>query len=757
MRALGALLYLALYAAAVPLAQCWFRRHRRVLAPRDGQALRGTRLRRVVRSVPYREPDNSQLQRPGTPKLSAERSEPCVEPGSGALLVPEAPTLHPGPSVSATNRGGSTGVDQPSSEDGTAVPARVLESADHCSEATKTGLDPIKRGGKPRGTPQSAPAPSGRSHVRHQRPEVICYKRERVWTLGLEVVDRQQLAHEPSVYQNKKALKHDEYREATWLLKEPGGFVEISRSDHADPLDQVNLGEAAWSLFKLSANEEGRRVTSASKGEYLLLAPEDWTRDEPLAGSPHIAPEPTSIPGYVAHFFLVEKGCDPRIALRASSGGVVCPEMREPLFELIGTRLFDAADHIGPLFGGAQPLVRILGGRGWSCVGKIIVGAEGAGRGRWKEAVELPSNDRDQDVELPHEITAHGAGWYFIRFYDPNDRLIDSLDFRVACMFDAVDLIQPAPLPMPRGHEPVRVTFRHRSGAVIEPVCTAARQVQITRGDIESLLELPARADCDRTCWQIGAEGRACVNLTLLVERVWWAVSREDSEPSEWNDREIDAVLSDFAAISDRTLWIRLPRPRWTDAVGVGFAGQTLRSYEVRVSEAVVRIPLREFGDSQELQTLGQDIPLHVWIRRAGPALPRSIRAILIKMPLPPRVPSIAIPTPPRLSNPFCIEQFIQQGVIQRGRLKDLVNELTALSRTATGLKRTVMQKLLLKLRMRESTCDNVWRAFVAIDLYQTSRKPVWWDQLVFPEAVKPDFFEAARWLKAACGGEDEL
>jgi hypothetical protein len=125
------------------------------------------------------------------------------------------------------------------------------------------------------------------------------------------------------------------------------------------------LGQDGYLLFKLSGKNQnqGRRVKFLSSGSYLVMVPDDWERDDTLSGPAPVAPESTSLFGYQAHFFELEKDGDGKIAFRTPTGKSFVIESKAPQFELVGTRLNEASGDRGPLFGGRPPQIRALDGQ----------------------------------------------------------------------------------------------------------------------------------------------------------------------------------------------------------------------------------------------------------------------------------------------------------------------------------------------------------------------------------------------------------
>jgi small subunit ribosomal protein S9 len=134
------------------------------------------------------------------------------------------------------------------------------------------------------------------------------------------------------------------------------------------------------------------------------------------------------------------------------------------------------------------------------------------------------------------------------------------------------------------------------------------------------------------------------VEVTILVERLWWAIGNKDLKPSEWVDRPLPLEREDFAAISKKALWLQLPRCRWVDKVLVGFEQPKARPYNIKVTEEIIAVPLREFGDSKEVGDCTQEYPLKVWIERDGKFMEGVVAIIPASVVTPERGPVVSPP-----------------------------------------------------------------------------------------------------------------
>ena len=322
-------------------------------------------------------------------------------------------------------------------------------------EGKREPLEPGKRGGRPRAPARDREKqPLQEGKPRRPKPEIVCWKRERQWILAVEVPEELLENSGLAVLQDGSPLPQDESREAYWSLGRASGEVVIRWNEYEAPIEtRIPLGEENYLLFKLSGQNQnqGRHVKSPSAGSYLVIVPDDWERDDTLSGLPPAAPEPVSLAGYKAHFFEFEKDSDGNIAFRAPTGKSFVTESQALQFELVGSRLNEASGDKGPLFGERPPQIRTPDNQGWKDVGTIVVGEEGSGKGKWRQSFSpIPGGTRQ---DLPSEVAARKGGWYFLRFYDTNDDLIESLDFRFTCALKEIRILQPSPLPSEDGHK----------------------------------------------------------------------------------------------------------------------------------------------------------------------------------------------------------------------------------------------------------------------------------------------------------------
>ena len=519
----------------------------------------------------------------------------------------------------------------------------------------------------------AAPGREGRPSRERQfraKPDIVCWERHREWVVAVEVPEELLEDPELSVFQNGSGLAEDEGRRGCWPLEVFSGEVMVRFSEDEA---RIPVGEGGHLLFRLSGQNEqcGRLLKSTSCGSYLAVVLEDWMRDEEASGPPPSAPEAVSLPGCLAHFFTLEEGDEGRIAFTTPASDRVLIPSKARRFELTGNRLPDASVRLGPLFGKTLPGIRAACQEDWDSVGTVVVGAEGLGAAKWNVAFAPKLGQTDQD--LPAEIAARQAGWYFVRFRSPEGDLIDSLDFRFVAPLERIAPPPAAPLPLEGGHPEVTIELLHRSDFSLQLLDPANATFQIANRPEGTVITIPANPAFDKTCWLVGPHEGPSVQLVLLVERVWWALAEDNRCPvdSEWRDRPLALSYNDLAATSSKAVWVRLPMPRWVDTLLAGFERSRSRTHRFKVGENAAAIPLRQFADSQEVGARDEEHVLRVWIER-GDGLAEAVVAVL------PAERSASPPPPFKLavSAPRLASALGRLRKLVGGPLRMLINEV---------------------------------------------------------------------------------
>ncbi len=441
----------------------------------------------------------------------------------------------------------------------------------------------------------------------YRAAELVCLKRGRQWLVAVEVSQELLKKGRLQLYQNDSLVDQIESEDNLWYLNQVNEDILVNW-EYASKW--LKLGGQPYLVFKLTGHDEayGCHVRSPSQGSYLVIAPQSWQRDEDLSGSAFVAPEPTSLTGYQAHFFVLEKGDDSQIAFLSDDNKPLVIQQKKAQFQLTGVRIDDSEKRIGPLFGKENPRMSVPNKRVWEDVGMVIVGEEGRGRKKWREELKLKVEDKEQ------ELKTRGSGWYFVRVYDKNDELIESMDFRFVRSLRAIKIRHHGPVPSDYQHKPATAELIHCGGLKIQPGHIREQSLRINHSDEEVVIEIPAHQNFDRTKWLLSDEDRRQVPITILVPRIWWVIGDEETEPSDWCCASLKARGSDFKATSNKALWVRFPNQSWVKSVLAGFDYSRAKQYRVKVTEQTVAIPFRDFCDSEEIGSLGSP-PVKIWFQ----------------------------------------------------------------------------------------------------------------------------------------------
>ncbi len=443
-------------------------------------------------------------------------------------------------------------------------------------------IEPILRGGRPREPQQRTVVSSARADVA-PRLEAVCWKAERVWHIGVEVSPE---TSDVLVTCDGEKLVEGASLPSTFELVALNGEVRAGVGDLESNRVLLNGGPMVFKLGTEAA-DRGRRVRFASPGQYLVVAPEHYSRDPERAAPERFAPEPVAVPGFRAHFFDVDD--EARVAF---SG--IPPERLELSrlrVDLAGSVIEDRLPRTGPLFGSRPPVLRASRAT-WEAVSEIVFGEEGSGVGRWK--MSYKPNAVGHDVELPRALLGRRIGWYFARLYDAGGDLLTSFDFRLAAGLRALRISEHPAFPGEGGHEPVAVEID-----VEVPTSVHWERGAIdgeTRGSVIRLT-VPADPILDEVPLEI-RDRDTTLPMRIVLDRVWWGRSTDADDASvAWTSRPMTIVAKDVSAISPDVLYLRFPRAKWSKALAWKVGRQGRRRY-LDVLDRMASIPLREVIDA---------------------------------------------------------------------------------------------------------------------------------------------------------------
>ena len=495
---------------------------------------------------------------------------------------------------------------------------------------------PGERGGRPRGpTKRDEIEQLQEKKTRTLRPEIVCWNKEWEWIVGIEVPEK---FASPNVIQNGESIKPHDSDEARYSLRYIKGIVKVTwnegEQDREIKIPVMEDGRS-YLIFKMRKNWKGlgRVVRRPTAGYYLAIVPCGWKRDEEMSGSAPVAPENVQISGYKAHFFALRQNENTSIAFIDANGGRIPVKSGSSSFQLIGKELPDSSEDMGPLFGEEPPCIKATDEQIWDNVGVIVIGEEGSGRNRWR--TQFSPQESMIDQKMPDDLANRQGGWYFVRIYDKDNNLLDSMDFRFSAGLKSIQIMNPRCLPEKGGYCDVEVKFNHQVNCNIEPESEMEQGFEISRGSSLTIITIPPKPYCDKTHWTVvDADDKTKVNaktkITILIERVWWNAGDLNGAPANWRDRIIALSRQDFTATSEKALWLKFPRKRWVTKIEVGFNRDRSRPYNVDVEKEVMAVPLRDFCDAEEIENRQEQFTMKIWFL---PEETHTYEAIVLRIP----------------------------------------------------------------------------------------------------------------------------
>ena len=478
-------------------------------------------------------------------------------------------------------------------------------------------IEPKDRGGHPRGSVEKEGGNGTlKPKTRSLKPEIICWKEGWSWVVGVEVPEELEVQ---SVSQNGLSLECDAVNGNRYRFKQAKDRVEITWSGGEETISLLK-SERNYLVFKMRNDWRGpgRSVRYSTAGYYLVIAPKDWERDVEISREASVTPESTQIEGFRAHFFYQEKAEGTAIGLITLDGNRMQVTSKKARFKLLGNEVCDASEDKGPLFGEQPPRILALDlTKEWSDVGVIVVGEEGSGRNRWRSSFVPDVSVREQKA-LDGLINGR-SGWYFLRIYDKDDGLIESMDFRFLQSLHDIRIENNTNcLPGPAGHESIIARILHHPDCKVDLMNKDKQDIlEVHQENGQTAITVPPRPDCDKTNW-ILSDDSGEVEVTILAERIWWAISTLDAVPNTWTGNPMPLSRKDFSAITDKAIWLRLPRARFTRRIDVGFDRTNSRFYQVEVGKKELSLPLREFCDCEQIRNPKQECLIHLFIVSSG-------------------------------------------------------------------------------------------------------------------------------------------
>lgn len=487
----------------------------------------------------------------------------------------------------------------------------------------RKGIPLTKRSSR-RSTSDNPIEPDGHNRKTRIIPELICWQKGRCWHLGIQISRQILEDFDFQIIQDDESLFYNENDENCWVLKSISSVRIKWHEENQIKEKQFGLIENENCfplLFRLIGKNEkhGKFVKNPSCGAYCAIVPDNWQRDAELSESAPFQPEQFFISGYKVHFFYQRKNSGFSISFIKPDGKKAIRDPKGFRFSLSGNQIPDADDEIGPLFGHELP--KIIDSQAWNEISTIIIGEEGEGIGdlRWEIQPDPNSHELDLDqLEKRGEICISKSkrSWFFIRFYDTNDKLVESLDFRNIQGLKKIIIPDHSIIPLPNGHQPVVIKFLHDKICSINIQKNDNDTVIIKHNEEETIATIPANPAWDLTDWEIKDISGKKVKIELLVERIWWNLCDEKNPltSNNWSDIPLDTPKEYFTSTSQYAISVQFPKVGWIKDIALDFNKIKPRQFKVLATQRYIKIPIREFSDCEEISNPVDHAKLFLWI-----------------------------------------------------------------------------------------------------------------------------------------------
>ena len=401
--------------------------------------------------------------------------------------------------------------------------------------------------------------------------QFICRKTQEKWQIYIQIPDSK-----IKVLQNGEELSMFRKHQYQFQLK------NFSDAVCWDDNEKLLFDEKPPIIFRLRRNnaKEGRQVRFVSKtGNYIVFAPCAWKRINKRC----TPPEECADNSFEAHYFPTE----------GEDGFEECKSfiIDDDRFWMDGQKIDDNSDK-GDLFGGN--VLELKDKKEWKNITCIRVGEEGGGT--WGK------NYRPKEKNLSDVLNGR-AGWFYIRIYDENVKLLDSWDFRYLPKLKNI-LINNHPyspeipiIPAVSGHTATRIRF-----VDIEENNISAKlreeNPHVTVQD-DGSIDVKPHPSGDFTKWALTINSKS-VEIDIALPRVWWRIG----ETNDWGDKPLTMTREEFYERREESVEIYVPFN--VKNIRAGFDGSMEKSFQTkrcdsRINYAKSNFSLRNFADHPKI------------------------------------------------------------------------------------------------------------------------------------------------------------
>jgi hypothetical protein len=473
---------------------------------------------------------------------------------------------------------------------------------------------PESRGGKYIGTEGKSPP----SHIETTFEKMdewgcflsyVCTRRPMEWRLEVEIEPKDQHVHIVSALQD--AIELETTNESTcYTLRSISSplCIVLERNGIEKRYNPATLHFPI--LFRIEAQNKAVHSSSLSEGEYLVLTPDSWLRNDSLAGTAAISPEHTNIPHIIAHYFYLNEDGDHSISFFDHRGKEInINSRRKGQFVLEGDKLAHDKESGIEYYANSFPFLRYRKKSVDDMAtfeGTLVFGInEGStpSRVRYSQRFNRENSALSrislQNVFNEHEESASEkppTGKYYVRIYDHEDILLESFAFYFIAKHFAFEIENNNMLPETDGHKPIIVKFYHEADCSIFHDTNHAGISVIKNTEETTVFKLDPSCSRERMLFTIEFNGYS-LPLPLYIPKLWWAIQQNRESNQIWQDCAAELSRNDYSASSETKVILYVPEMLHDVDISIGFNIENKKSYNRHTSKSSIEINLRDFGD----------------------------------------------------------------------------------------------------------------------------------------------------------------
>ena len=240
------------------------------------------------------------------------------------------------------------------------------------------------------------------------------------------------------------------------------------------------------------------------------------------------------------------------------------------------------------LFAGDPPGLKLSPEIAWARVGEEA--EQGWGRNFQPDRQSLPN------------VLVGREGRFFLRVYDPDVRLLDSLAFRYSRDLRRIEVNGAeyaegtVLMPGETGYPRTEIVLVGADGSTRAPVLPPQAQQAIAPSGV---IDVPAHPDADRVLLSLGSDAEGA-NIVLDLPRIWWRLEDGGSEPGDWCDAPLVMTREEFRYHAFVGAMLSVLSKRQS-SVRAGFDDRQDQPYSRKIEDDRIAIPLAHFADHDQI------------------------------------------------------------------------------------------------------------------------------------------------------------